>query len=212
MIRRCCLITVLLVTVWAIRVRVGSPALAPHGALSNFPAMSSTWQGKDVPLDPEIAAQTGANDQLNRIYRAGNSWLGLYVAYYANQKAGEAVHSPMNCLPGSGWQPIETGRIDVAARGGTRATINRVVVAKGLEQGLVLYWYQTPERVTASEYLSKAFLVRDAFRSGRTDVALVRITAPINANDPQGRANALRAALPFAEFVLPDLHRSLFQS
>jgi EpsI family protein len=88
--------------------------------------------------------------------------------------------------------------------------INKVVVAKGLEQQLVLYWYQSLNRVTASEYWSKAYLVGDAFRSGRTDIAMVRIVIPIDIRDPQGESAAFAEALPFARAVLPAIQHQLF--
>ena len=41
----------------------------------------------------------------------------LYVGYYATQRQGATIHSPLNCLPGAGWIPVELGRktIDVQA-------------------------------------------------------------------------------------------------
>ena len=45
---------------------------------------------------------------------------------------------------------------------GRDITVNRYVVQKGLDRQLVLYWYQGHGRVVASEYWSKAFLIRDA--------------------------------------------------
>ena len=213
MIRRSLLITALLLTAWTARIYVGSPQDARHGSLSQVPAVMALWKGRDVPLEPDVLAQLATSDHLNRIYRSGSGSVGLYVAYYASQRAGEAVHSPMNCLPGSGWQPLQTERIGLDTQvGGPSATINEVVVENGIERALVLYWYQTPGRVTASEYLSKALMVKDAFSTGRTDVALVRIIVPIDSRDPNGKTKALNVALPFAKDVLPDVHKSLFQS
>jgi len=42
---------------------------------------------------------------------------------------------------------------------------------------VVLYWYQTPRRVIASEWAAKFWLIPDAIRDRRTDTALVRIVA-----------------------------------
>jgi len=90
-------------------------------------------------------------------------------------------------------------------------TINKLIVQKGVDQMLVLYWYQTLNRVTASEYSRKLFLVADAFRTGRTDVALVRVIAPVDGRDPAGESKAMDQARPFAARVLPDVRKRLFR-
>ncbi len=47
--------------------------------------------------------------------------VGLYVGYYASQRQGDTIHSPQNCLPGAGWQPVETRRRRLATRRPHRA-------------------------------------------------------------------------------------------
>jgi EpsI family protein len=213
MIRRYWLITALLLVACAVRWRLGDPLPAPYaGELGRFPVVLSGWTGQNVVLDDDVLSQLSLDDYVNRYYRSSAGTLGLYVAYYASQKEGDAVHSPLNCLPGSGWQPISTERMGVRGLTAGTTTINKIVVEKGLDRQLVLYWYQTRERVVASEYVSKAFLVKDAFQSGRTDIALVRIIAPIDGRAFDGSAEALALARPFAENVLTEIQRRLFQS
>ena len=53
--------------------------------------------------------------------------------------------------------------------------VNRVVIEKGLDRQVVLYWYQSHGRVVASEYWGKIYTVVDAIRLNRTDAALVRV-------------------------------------
>jgi EpsI family protein len=208
--RRYGVIIVLLLAAWAARLRLGAPEPAAGAApLSLFPSALGSWSGQDSPLEPDVVQVAAVDDYLNRYYRSGNAALGLYVGYYKSQRQGEALHSPMQCLPGAGWEPMKTESIDV---GITPDTINKLVVQKGVDQMLVLYWYQTLNRITASEYSRKLFLITDAFRSGRTDVALVRVIAPIDLRDPDGEARALTLARPFAARVLPEVHKQLFGS
>jgi EpsI family protein len=210
---RCLLVTVLLLGAWGLRARLASPLEATTARpLASFPAVLDPWHGRESPLDAEVMKTAAVDDYLNRDYRSGVNSVGLYVGYYRSQREGEALHSPLNCLPGAGWVPIKTDSIEVAGSpGGATHTVNKLLVEKGLERMLVLYWYQTMNRVTASEYLRKLFLVTDAFGSGRTDVALVRIIAPIDARHADGEAQALQLAHPFAGRVLPQVHRQLFQ-
>ena len=51
--------------------------------------------------------------------------------------------------------------------------VNRYIVAKGENQSIVLYWYQSQHRVIASEYEAKFWTVTDAIRYNRTDTALL---------------------------------------
>jgi len=47
----------------------------------------------------------------------------------------------------------------------------------------VLYWYQSPNRVVASEYKAKFWTVADAIRYNRTDTSLVRVVVPVPGTD-----------------------------
>jgi EpsI family protein len=224
MARRCCVLIVLLVAAWAIRARLASPQPVEYaGSLSGFPTVLSSWRGQDLRLEADVVAAAGVDDYLNRNYRSESGWASLYVGYYRSQSEDDgalgrslAVHSPMNCLPGAGWQPTKTERIDLdmPSRGsdGSANTVNKVIVEKGLDRQLVLYWYQTFDRVTANEYVRKVFLVTHALRAARTDVALVRIIVPIDPRDANGETRALLLARPFAARVLPEVQKQLFRS
>jgi EpsI family protein len=210
--RRLYIVAVLLLVTGAARARLSAPEPVhqPH-ALRAFPTIIAGCAGRDVAIDPAVVQSSGVDDHLSRVYDASSGAMTLYVAYYRSQRAGSAIHSPLNCLPGNGWEPLSRQRIVVhdAPRQLT-AAINKVIIRKGLDQHLVLYWYQSTNRITASEYSGKAFLVSDALRSRRTDVALVRVTAPIQTLGQTGEANAMAVARPFAEAVLHAVHNHLF--
>jgi EpsI family protein len=73
----------------------------------------------------------------------------------------------------------------------SRFEVNRYVVEK--EDGsksLVLYWYQSRERVVASEYTAKVYVVADAIRYNRTDTSLVRVVVPVTGDDTNGATKA----------------------
>ena len=68
-------------------------------------------------------------------------------------------------MPGAGWQPIEDTKIPVAVPGrDAPIVINKYVIAHGDEQNVVLYWYQSHNRVIAGEFSAKFWLVADAIR------------------------------------------------
>jgi EpsI family protein len=88
---------------------------------------------------------------------------------------------------------------------GRAITVNRYVIAKGLERRLVLYWYQAHGRVVASEYWAKFYLVADAIRMNRSDGALIRVTTPIAENESP--VSAEQRGVAFVRDVLPLLGR-----
>ena len=93
------------------------------------------------------------DDYLNRWYERSNATAGLYIGYYQSQRQGEALHSPLFCLPGSGWQPVKMDVADLHVGGEAAARrVNALVVERGLDRLLVVYWYQTfdPRRPRAN--------------------------------------------------------------
>jgi len=71
---------------------------------------------------------------------------------------------------------------------------------------VVLYWYQSRNRVVASEYRAKIYLVTDAIRYNRTDTALVRVIVPVAGNDS---AAATTTAEEFVQAFFMTLRRHL---
>ncbi len=172
--------------------------------LATFPAALSQWtQAASYPLEEEVQQILKADQTINRLYTSGASGVNLFVAYFHTQKSGVAPHSPKNCLPGSGWAPSESGTTTVELAGGRQLEVNRYIVARGDSRSLVLYWYQTPYRVIASEYWAKIYLVLDSIRYNRSDTALVRIVVPL----PSGReAQAEAEAKQFIQTSFPALN------
>lgn len=184
------------------------PLLQP---LRELPRALDRWQGRDEPaLAPDILNVLGVDQYVNRTFHApGEPFVSLYVGYYQSQREGDTMHSPLNCLPGAGWQPVTTERLTLSLPGETDPiTINRFVVQKGLDRAVVLYWYQSHGRIVASEYASKFYLVYDAFRSNRSDGALVRIVSPVSPGE-RGDGGAERRATEFVHALFPHLRKHL---
>ncbi len=74
--------------------------------------------------------------------------VGLYaIGYWESQRQGDTIHSPLNCLPGSGWDPVSKATIEVPnGIGDDRIAVNRYIVRKGLDTQVILYWYQKPRQ------------------------------------------------------------------
>jgi EpsI family protein len=174
--------------------------------LAKFPCQLQGWRCLgDTPLDPRVVAFLGVDDYVNRTYLADAAQpVGLYVAYYASQKQGESIHSPQNCLPGSGWQPVSAERTTIDA-GGTTLPVNKYVVQKGINRQVVFYWYQGRGRVVANEYANKFWLMIDQARLQRSNGSLVRIVAPVPGTSDAALVSASAAARHFARDLYPRL-------
>jgi EpsI family protein len=174
-----------------------------------FPMQLASWKATiDPPLDDDILKVLGVDDYLSRIYyRQQGGAVGLYMGYYGSQRQGDTIHSPLNCLPGAGWEPVKEGRLQIANADGAGRDIvvNRYIVQKGLDRQLVLYWYQSHGRVVASEYTSRAYLIHDAIRMNRTDGSLVRVIAPIPVGAEDDGAAAEKLAVEFVRVLFPAL-------
>jgi EpsI family protein len=185
------------------RSSVERPLSAPLAAL---PLELERWRGADAPaFAPEIERTLGADEYINRVYRdPDGAAVALYVAFYATQRHGDAIHSAQQCLPGTGWEPVSRSRVAVKAAS-ERFSVNRYIVQKRSQRQLVMYWFQGRGRSVASEYANKFHLLADGLLHRRTDGALVRVIAPITGSEHVADAAALR----FLHAVHPHLARWL---
>jgi len=181
-----------------------TPAAAP---LSELPKMLGNWNFvQDGVIDDDTREVLKADDLLNRTYLESGHSANLFIAAFRSQRTGKAPHSPKNCLPGNGWTPLNAGEYTIDVDGTAPITVNRYVVAHGDERSLVLYWYQSRERVVASEYKAKFWVVVDAMKLNRTDTALVRVVVPIVDRDEE---TATRTAVDFVRAFYEPLHKYL---
>jgi len=179
-------------------------------ALSLFPMQLGEWQGvQRPPFTQRVLEVLGLDDYLTRYYQnRSRDVVDLYIGYWRSQQQGGAIHSPQNCLPGSGWEPVSQGILtfpDPRTPGAPALSVNRYLIRKGTERQLVLYWYQSRGRIVGSEYWSKIYLVLDAARYNRTDAALVRLVVPVADGSPEAEARAESQAIGFANEILPAL-------
>src|SRR5262249_47545485 len=110
-----------------------------------------------VPLkdiDVEIEGWSAASDRtipaptlraldptsyLSRAYRKGRVDLDLFVAFYTQQRAGESMHSPKHCLPGSGWEIWKHDAAMIPAGAG-QVKINKCSIENLGTRMLMFYW------------------------------------------------------------------------
>lgn len=168
------------------------------------------YVGKDEALDAGELRVAAPNAYLLRAYTipgdsAADHTFTLYIGYYDHQTQGRTIHSPKNCLPGSGWEPLSS-RTEVLATAEGPAPVNRYLLQNHEQRALVLYWYQGRGRVASNEYLVKWQLLRDAAVRRRSDEALVRIIVPVVKGDEDA---AWKLASAQAQRVMAELYQAL---
>jgi EpsI family protein len=174
--------------------------------LKDFPQTIGAWQrtGTDQKLDDETLRVLRASDYLSRGFRKPDGKvLNFYVGYYASQRSGATYHSPLNCLPGSGWTLSAPGKATIALPDGKSFVANKYVIQNGDSKSLMVYWYEGRGRSVASEYWGKVYTVFDSVRLRRSDGALVRVTVPIGSSEAEAEQSALEFAAA-ASTALPE--------
>ncbi|HEV7475210.1 MAG TPA: EpsI family protein [Pyrinomonadaceae bacterium] len=178
--------------------------------LRDFPRQMGSWQqsGGDEQFNQETLAVLRASDYLLRNYRGVDGRLvNFYVGYYASQREGATYHSPLNCLPGSGWVMSEPGRITITPVGRPAFVATKYLIQNGDHKQLLVYWYQGRGRAVASEYWGKVYTVLDSVRMRRSDGAMVRITTSVDTADPAALQTAINQATDLAassSTILPE--------
>jgi len=180
--------------------------------LKFFPMKINKWEGTEMSLEGRILDVLGVSDYLMRSYISGgdsalnisSNPISLYVGFYETQNKGKTYHSPKNCLPGGGWE-LTTMETVPAVFSGVSHDVNKVIIQKGLEKQVVIYWFQDRGRIIASEYWAKIYLVLDSIMKKRSDGAFIRIIVPVVNTEE----SALKEGLLFAENIFPVLEKYL---
>jgi EpsI family protein len=180
--------------------------VTPAVSLDQLPLELGQWHGhRAADYTADIVAALGVDEYVNRGYATGDGReANLYVGYYRSQEQGASIHSPLNCLPGAGWEPERVDRVPFG-----RGTARQVTVRKGSRRFVVVYWYQTPTRVEGDEYRSRLYTVLDTLRYGRNDAALIRVMVAVG-DDAGAEALAAAHAFELARLVAPQVQRLLF--
>ncbi len=182
------------------------------GRLSMFPISFSGWTSvKEYPIEQETLDVLRADDTLDRMYvdQAKSRAVILFIAYFATQRYGQSPHSPKNCLPGAGWEPVAgmSSRPPLQVPGETQPiVINKYVTEHGDERSVTLYWYQSHGRVVADEFSAKLWSIADSIRYHRSDTSIVKVTIGVKDGDVE---TATRTGYDFTRAVFPALLRQL---
>ena len=179
--------------------------IPPKKPFDSFPMEIGEWTGEKARFDDQIYDALGVDDSILGHYRKvqGDS-VQLYVGYYQSQRKGDLIHSPKNCMPGSGWNITASSIEEVPGNEpGDRFKAIKLLIENGGEQQVVLYWFQSRGRIISSEYMQKIYLVVDSIFRRRTDGSFVRLISPVRDGNLDDTTEKMKA---FAHELVPYLH------
>ena len=171
--------------------------------LSNFPKQIGKWSGEADHFDQSIYDALGVDDSFYADYRSKDAKIiNLYIGFYKSQSEGDIIHSPKNCMPGGGWNIIESSleELEIQSAQSGILRVVKLVLQKGSEKQIAFYWYQSRGRVITSEYMQKIYLIVDSVFRKRTDGSLVRLIAPVRQKEVQATIESLKA---FTKLIYP---------
>ncbi len=162
-----------------------------------------------------VKRELGATDYLICAYERGTppQTVGVYVGYHESQVRNEgggerenSIHPPAHCLPGSGWDIIDSRieTLDFEGLPQRPAEVNRLVIAKGEARQLVYYWYQSRGRVIARDPMKIWYVFWDRATERRTDGSLLRFTIPIERDDVDRAEQSFQDLAPRVVEILSD--------
>ncbi|MCF8107693.1 MAG: EpsI family protein [Desulfohalobiaceae bacterium] len=177
--------------------------------LDRMPDTIGPWRASgSQAMGEDIVDVLGVDDYIFRNYQAAQGQtINVYVSYFSHTDRTKGYHSPLNCMPGSGWEIARTESLSLAVRGSPQqARVNRLLLQKGAEKQVSLYWYQVRGRILHNEYLERIYRVIDSIFKNRTDGAFIRLIATNTNQDLQQDTAMLK---DFAARLIPVLREFL---
>lgn len=173
-----------------------------------FPLTFGNWTCKEIiEMTPETLVKLDVTDYLlcDFVDPMEEVMANVYVGYHQSQTRDTGgndniIHPPEHCLPGSGWDIIQSDVVPLEV--GIDGEAKRMVIAKGNLRNLVYFWYQSRGRVIARDHEKVMYMFMDRALSGRTDGSLVRFTIPIVHGDEE---RAEQTFLSIAQEIAPML-------
>ena len=183
-----------------------SERILPNKPFNEFPLEIDPWKGRKGALDSEVYNILGVEDYIFADYwNKSGEIVNLYVGFYQSQKEGDIIHSPKNCMPGAGWNISDTSIEQVQTTNGKSMKVIKLMLEKGPQKQMVLYWFQSRGRIISSEYMQKIWLVVDSITKQRTDGSFVRLISPVATDEK----NTLDRLKEFATAIYPILNEHI---
>lgn len=155
-----------------------------------IPAINS-WTGSgSSALSSTVVDALELDDYVNQNFVKRDDTVSLYVGYYLNQVKVGAAHSPLVCFPGQGWM-LSDRENKLFRVGDDQLHLAQMVINKGEEKQLVLYWFQAYDQTSPETFRQKLILLRAKLLFSREDNAFVRVMVPFGGERSMQQAQTI---------------------
>ncbi len=176
----------------------GSDVVVTKVNLDHLPQRILGVQGRDHRFDESVYTALNADYNVLREYHlAGVRSVSLYIGYYGTAKGGRPEHLPRTCYIGQGFSVVEWNK--VPAPHGAGGMINKMVVKRSNDYRLVLFWFQSKDKVLADGIEQNLLRFKNRLLYNRDDGAFVRLSTRMSVDD---EAEALTLVQDFAGELL----------
>ncbi len=155
--------------------------------LDLIPGKALAYNAIEEYIEPESLRLLGADVTIARSYigESGRN-IELFLGYFARQQENSQIHSPKHCYPGSGWDIIDEGTINIRFGKNTRK-VKQLVISDGQVRKLVVYWFSMKGRVIPNEFALKYQQMRSGLLSKPQAAAFIRFSMVIAGNSDEDR-------------------------
>ena len=156
---------------------IATPAYTPF---KQFPSVLGEWRliGSSSMTEQELEILRLSDYMLRRYARKDGKVVDLYVSFHGGGKETGPIHSPRNCLPGSGWHPEHSVKRSYNLKDGTTVQTMKATYGKDGHSAVFYYWFDVLGNTYTSEIGLKLAEVRGALFHGRRDAMLIRVSVP----------------------------------
>jgi EpsI family protein len=162
----------------AFYVHTRSEASVPvNKPLAEFPQQAGDWRMiGQARFDERVLAVLLPTDYISRSYENSNGErISLYIGYHDGGPNSGPIHSPKQCLPGSGWNRVEDESRSLVVDGHQLDYVS-AIYQKDDQRQLFLYWFQVRDQFLTNEYALKFSMAKNSFLSNRRDSSFIRIS------------------------------------
>ena len=183
---------------WGIKYR--APEALVAAGWSDFPLVKDDWTGKEDIVTQGVIDLLKPDHIFNANYTDDNgNRVNLFLGSFSDPRGGP--HSPLNCLPASGWvvegsapRSIDQGKHTLPAR--------RLLLSYRQVEYAMDFWYVTPWGETSNDYRLKFNEMLTSLTLRPRHLTFVRFVAK---DTPEGLAALDR----FEKTFLPEIYSRL---
>jgi EpsI family protein len=170
--------------------------------VEQLPLAANGWVGQSDNVSVDIRELLSPDNLFSATYsNQSGRRVQLFIDYFSPENTTGAIHSPRNCLPGSGWV-IDDSKPHPIEAAGRNIKAHRMRLSMGQSRAVMDYWYITRYGETANDYMLKLNTMISSLTLRPTDKAFIRFVA---SDDPQ----SIAALEEFEHLFIGDIYTHL---